>query len=130
EPELDTSGAHERRRKIANVHRRHHQTDAPRARALQAVEHREEETIQSRLVAALEDDVGVVDEDDRRRVLPRRFEDAVNLLMKDGRPTHDGAVDEEELALEPMREGATDRRLASSRRTGEQHAALGLEVQL
>src|SRR2546423_1560812 len=81
------------------------------ARALESVEHREEIPIESRLLTALEDDVAVVDEDDRRRVLLCRLEDPMNTMMEVRRPADDRAVDEEELALQAMRERPADGRL-------------------
>ena len=50
--------------------------------------------------------------------------------MEVRRPTHDGTVDEEELALEPVRQGAADRRLARAGWARQEHAALRFEIQL
>src|SRR5437867_13251668 len=46
------------------------------------------------------------------------------------RAADDGAVDEKELAFQSARERTTDRGLPRSGWTGEQHAALRLEIEL
>src|SRR5262245_46575415 len=92
QPQLDAPGPNQRRRKIADVHRRHHEADATGARALEPIEHREEETVQARLLACLEDHIAVVDEDDRRRVPLRELEDVMDVPVEMRRSADDGAI--------------------------------------
>jgi hypothetical protein len=58
------------------------------------------------------------------------IEDLADLARRRMRAGDHRAVDEEELALQTVREGAADGGFAGSRRAGEQHPALGLEAVL
>src|SRR5262249_9793459 len=101
-----------------------------RAGALQAVEHGQQVAVQPQLGARLEDDVTVVDEDDRRRVVLGRLEDAVDPPVEVPRARDDRAIDQEELPLQPVRQRPAYRRLAAAGRPQQQDAALGLQPQL
>src|SRR4029453_5664047 len=130
QPELDAARPDEGWRQVAEVHRGHHETDAPRARALESVQHREQGAIQPRVVAALEDDVAVVDEDDAGRVLFGGLEDAVHTWEEVWCPADDRPIEQEELALETTGERPADGGLARSWRAGEKDAALRLQPEL
>src|SRR5579872_689693 len=82
------------------------------------------------VLVAFEDQIGIVDEDHRRGVVFCPLEHLVDLVIKPGTAGDHGPIDEEEFALQAMRQGSADGRLASARRAGEKNAALRLQPEL
>lgn len=81
-------------------------------------------------LAALEDDVRVVDEQDGWCVALRGLEHRIDLLVETVFAGDQRSIDHKELALQPVGQGRSNRRLACARRSGQKDAAFGLQVQL
>ena len=89
----------------------------------------EQVSVEAVFLSALEDDVAVIDEDDRRGVLLRLVEHAMDHLVEMLGPGDEGPIDEKELAPEAMGQRPADRRLPRAGRPGQQHPSFRLELQ-
>src|SRR6266849_3259339 len=101
EPEFHSSGADKGGGQMAQIHGCHHYANPRCAFAFKAVEHRQQVTIKTPLLAILENCIRVVDEDHGRRVVPGRFEDATYTLMEVVGTRDEGAVHQKEFAAQP-----------------------------
>ena len=126
-PERDASAGG---RCAGQVHGRHHDADARAASLLREfVEHGEQITVETALFAVFEDGVGIVDEDDRGRVLLGGFEDLVDAAVELAGASDESSVDQEELAFQAMRKRAADGGLAGAGRPVEEQVALGAQAE-
>jgi hypothetical protein len=130
EPEFHTAGSNQGRRQVAQVHGGHHDADAGGVLAFQTVQHGQEVAVQAALFAVFEYRIGIVDEDDRWRVVSGRLEHPVDTAIEIIRVGNEGAVNQKELAAKPVRQRPADGGFAGARRTIEQHAALGPKGQI
>jgi hypothetical protein len=78
----------------------------------------------------LEEHVAVVDEQDRGGVLLGALEEVLDALEEVAGAGDEGAVEQEELALEAVGQRPADGGLAGAGRPGQEDAALGLQTQL
>ena len=114
QPQLDAPRADQRRRQIADVHRRHHHAHAAGARALQTVEHRQQVAVEPVSLP-----LSKMTSLSSMKMTAGAFCLAASKMRwtrakKSWRPADRRAVDQEELALEALRERPADRRLARS----------------
>ena len=130
EPQFHSAASDQRGRQVAQIHRGHHDADSRAPLAFEAVDHRQQITIEAALLTVFENRVRIVDKDDRWRVVLGSLEDLMNSLIEVLAACDEGTVDQKELASETMGERAPNRRLSCPGRAIQKHTALGLQSQL
>src|SRR5262249_31661544 len=102
---------------MSYIHGRHHNADASGTLTFQAVDHREEITVQPALFAIFENGVCIIDKNNRWSVIFCCLKNLVDFVIELVGPGNEGAVNQEKLAFEAMGQRPPHRRLARSRRS-------------
>src|SRR5207244_2457043 len=115
---------------VPQVHCRHHDAHACGTFTFEAVEHRQEVAVESALLTIFKNCVGIVDEDDRRRIVLRCLKNPMDTRIEIVRARDERAINQKELASKTLSECAAYGCLTRARRPIQQHSAFRFQAQL